>query len=129
MGTINRQLARKPDTAYLKKMIENSLLADWEIRIEYADAQTGTTAWLSWYKVFAIRTPDVVLQAIQECYSANPDYVIRLNAQKFKPQTNMLYTVYTPSVTNAHSIDEKQTASLPLRNEHPSPGLPGGIVS
>ena len=129
MGTINRQLACKPDTAYLRKIIENSLLADWEIRIEYAGAQTGTTAWLCWDKVFAIRSSDTVLQAIQDCYLANPEHVIRLNAQKFRPQTSMLYTVYTPPVINAETINEINAVSIPLRKKQPSSSLPGAYVS
>jgi len=129
VGTINRQLASKPDTAYLKKIIEGSLLADWEIRIEYAGAQTGGTVWQCWDKVFAIRSSDAVLQAIQGCYAAKQDCVIRLSAQKFRPQTSMLYTVYTPPVINTETIDEITTSSLPLRDEQSSSSLPGAYVS
>ena len=69
MGTIDYSQAIKPDTAYLKKIIENSLLCDWAIRIEYHGVNNGINCWQFCDKTFIdICSANNVIQAIINCY-------------------------------------------------------------
>ena len=98
MGTINYLQAIKPDTAYIKKIIENSLLSDWAIKIEYLETGSESAGWQLWDKTFfALRSAKPVLESLMKCYAKNPKSTIRINAEKFRPQSHLLYTVYNPS--------------------------------
>lgn len=97
MGSINYSQAIRPDTAYLRKIIESSLLADWAISIEFQSGDSETSCWLLWGKAFfAIRSAKPVLEELLNCYIRHPNSTIRISAEKFRPQTRMLYTVYNP---------------------------------
>ena len=96
MGSISYSQAIRPDTARIKKLVENSLLFDWVIRIEYA-ADSSESGWHQWDNTFfALRSADAVIDAITRCYTANLGHTIRINAEKLRPQTSMLFTVYNP---------------------------------
>jgi ribulose bisphosphate carboxylase small subunit len=112
VGSINHSQAIRPDTAYLKKIIDSSLLADWAIRIEYQSDETATTSWELWDKAyFAIRSAKPVLEALLACYTKHPRSTIRISAEKFRPQTRLIYTVYNPQYLPA-AIDSN-TQSYP----------------
>ncbi len=97
MGSVNYSQAIKPDIAKVRKLIENSLLADWVLRIEYDSSENESDGWRQWEETFfALRSADDVLDALKACYSKFSDRVIRINAEKIRPQTRMLYTVYNP---------------------------------
>lgn len=97
MGSISYAQAIKPDTAQIRKLVENSLLFDWVIRIEYTNNESDCTTWEQWRDTFfALRSADSVLSLIKHCYTNNPGCVIRINAEKVRPQTRMLFTVYKP---------------------------------
>jgi ribulose bisphosphate carboxylase small subunit len=97
VGTINYLQAIKPDTAYIKKIIINSLLFDWAIRIEYHDVKAGAASWQLWDKpFFALRSASSVVESLMKCYMKNPGCIIRINAEKFRPQSQLLFTVYNP---------------------------------
>ena len=109
MGSVNELHAFGPDTVRLRKLIEDSLLSDWVIRIEYGNGSYDSD-WLQWGDtIFAIRSAEPVLDAIVDCYNRNSNCPIRLHAEKVRPQTRMLYTVSKPQVypTNAVAKPEK----------------------
>lgn len=117
MGSVNYAQAIKPDTAYIKKIIENSLLADWAIRIEYHSSDTATPDWQLWGKTFfALRTAETVILALLDCYKKHPNCTIRLNAEKFRPQSQMLYTVYNPEYLPA-----RDSSFQPSTNKRKNP--------
>lgn len=111
MGSLNYLQAIKPDIAYLRKIIESSLLADWAISIEYQSGESEATSWKLWCKAFfAIRSAKPVLEALLDCYIKHPDSTIRISAEKFRPQTRMLYTVYNPQYLPAETESRSQTS-------------------
>ncbi|WP_455199535.1 ribulose bisphosphate carboxylase small subunit [Kaarinaea lacus] len=129
MGTIHYSQAIKPDTAYLRKIIENSLLCDWAIRIEYHGEETGVHCWQLWDKTFfAIKSAKDVVLAISNCYKAQPRSTIRIVAEKFRPQTRMLFTVYDPSYLLAKDELQPRTTRQPITQprdqEYDQPALP-----
>ena len=104
MGTINYLQAIKPDTAHIRKIIENSLLCDWAIKIEYLDMESEIATWQTWDKTwFAVNSARPVLESLANCYKANPRFIIRIHAEKFRPQSTLLFCVYNPS----HLLAEK----------------------
>lgn len=108
MGSINHLQAIRPDTAYLKKIIENSLLADWAISIEYQSSEAfGWQLWNTAY--FAIRSAKPVLEALLDCYTKYPTSTIRICAEKFHPQTRLLYTAYNPQYQPAETIPKPES--------------------
>ena len=105
MGAADYLQAIKPDTAKLRKIIDNGLLFDWIIRIEYSGEHSDCDAWLQWEEAhFAIRSAEPVLDALKQCYLAHPDRVIRIYAEKVRPETSMLYTAYNPRYVTADDI-------------------------
>lgn len=119
MGSINHSQAAKPDTAYLKKLIDSSLLADWAIRIEYQSNKSDTTSWQLWDKAhYAICSAQPVLEALLACYMQHPRSSIRINAEKFRPQSRMIYTVYNPQYLPADTVSNTQSYSGQSPREH-----------
>lgn len=118
MGTINYLQAIKPDTAYIKKIIENSLLSDWAIKIEYLEAGSESASWQLWEKTFfALRSAKPVLESLMNCYTKNPKSTIRINAEKFRPQSHLLYTVYNPSFAPVEAESKPQITRTRLPRE------------
>ena len=127
MGTINYLQAIKPDTAYIKKIIENSLLSDWAIKIEYQEVESESSSWQLWDNTFfALRSAKPVLESLMKCYTKNPKSTIRINAEKFRPESQLLYTVYDPSFVPSEieiapqltrtRLPREQSASTPRVN-------------
>lgn len=128
MGTINYLQAIKPDTAYLRKIINASLLFDWAIRIEYQHTEAAFPDWQLWADTFfALRSADRVIDALMQCYRNNPDCVIRLNAEKFRPQSSLLYTVYDPRYVAGEGEDKPQDNRAWLPHGQPSPEKRTGL--
>lgn len=127
MGSINYLHAIKPDTAYLKKIIESSLLSDWAIHIEHHNGMSDTTDWQLWDKVFfAIRSAETVMTALMDCYKRHPKSLIRIRAEKFRPQTRILYTVYDPQLLPADtSLATQPAAGQSHRDRDPVSVLTG----
>ena len=119
MGSISHSQAIKPDTAYLKKVIESSLLADWAISIEFQSGESEAVCWQLWDKAyFAIRSATPVLEALLACYTKHPGSTIRLRAEKFRPQTCLLYTIYNPQYLPADIQTNPQISSRQSPREH-----------
>lgn len=111
MGTINYLQAIKPDTAYIKKIINNSLLFDWAVRVEYQDGAAESAGWQLWGSpFFALRSAELVLESLKKCYMNNPACTIRLSAEKIQPQSSFLYTVYSPGVAGGEQESTLQGA-------------------
>ena len=119
MGSINHSQAIRPDTAYLKKIIESSLLADWAICIEYQSDEPETNGWQIWDKAyFALRSAKPVLEALLDCCTKHPKSPIRICAEKFHPQTRLLYTVYNPQYLPTETLSKPQTSTGQSHREH-----------
>ncbi len=130
MGSINYFQAVRPDTAYLKKIIETSLLSDWAISIEYQTRESETTCWQLWDKTFfAIRSAEHVLTALLNCYTRHPKSTIRIYAEKFRPQSRILYTVYDPHFLPAESAVNLQTPASLSPRDHERPSTPLGLIA
>ncbi|WP_455200392.1 ribulose bisphosphate carboxylase small subunit [Kaarinaea lacus] len=82
----------------IENFIDQSLMGDWIIRIEYSGRNAqGQSDWLQWDSTFfAITSSDDVMEAIDSCYAYFPDREIRIHAEKVRPQTRMVYSVYQP---------------------------------
>jgi len=118
VGSINYLQALRPDKAYIKRIIENSLLADWAIRIEYQADEGQADSWLLWAEVFyAIRSAESVLAALLDCYTKRPLSTIRINAERYRPQSRILYTVYNPHFLPAKSDSKPQSVTRKLSRE------------
>ena len=111
MGSIDYFRAARPDTGHIRKLIENSLLFDWAITIEYADGNSETAFWQQWDdSFFALNSAEPVIVALTDCYNKNPGYAIRLIAVKFRPQIRMVHMVYKPTLLPASA--NKKVASF-----------------
>lgn len=120
MGTINYLQAIKPDTACLKKIINSSLLFDWAIRIEYQVVKSGHASWKLWDNTFfALHTASPVIESLMKCYINNSRCIIRLNAERYRPQSQLLHTVYNPSFipTETERKPEGTQDWLPLEQD------------
>lgn len=111
MGSVSYAQAIKPDTAKIRKLIENSLLCDWVVRIEYEGSAFESACWQQWGQTFfALRSADAVIAAIKECYSRHSNRVIRIHAEKVRPRTSMLYMLYNPHMMPALMASEAEQA-------------------
>lgn len=118
MGTINYLQAIKPDTAYIKKIINASLLFDWAINIEYQEAGSGSARWSRWDDTFfALRSAGSVIESLMNCYKSNPECTIRINAEKFRPQSRLLYTAYNPAYAASETEVKAQDSRTWLLRE------------
>jgi ribulose bisphosphate carboxylase small subunit len=83
----------------LKQTIEQSLIGNWIIRIEYAaDDESAFTGWRTWGKpMFAIRDTAPVVNAILACRASFPHHGIRMTAERLNPASRLVYWVHQPS--------------------------------
>ena len=121
MGSINYSQAIKPDIGYIKKTIENSLLADWLINIECLPHGAEHEGWQKWDKnFFAIKSAQPVITALLACYEKNPMYGIRIVAEKFRPQSRLVYTAYDPQymkfAASSRHVQPTQGNHMPAYN-------------
>lgn len=105
----------------IESFIENSLLGDWIIRIEYSGRNAqGQTDWLQWDSTFfAITSAEDVLQVIDSCYAYFPEREIRISAEKVRPQTRMVYSVYQPGESVLKTLSPDHVASQAANQEWP----------
>jgi len=91
------------------------LLADWAIRIEYQADNGQADSWQLWDEViYAIHSAEPVLLALLDCHAKLPQSPIRINAEKFHPQSRMLYTAYNPHFLPVKSDAKPQTITRQL---------------
>lgn len=77
------------------QIVDEQLINGWVIRIEYTDEiEYLTTSWKQWGKPHfkSIDSSDVI-DNIFSCHVNNPLSAIRLHAEKFKPRSNLFYSV------------------------------------
>jgi ribulose bisphosphate carboxylase small subunit len=130
VGTINYLEAIKPDTAYIKKIIHNSLLFDWAIRIEFQEVRAGTASWQLWDNTFfALRSAGPVIESLMKCYMQNPRCIIRIHAEKFRPQSQLLYTVYNPSFVPGETQSKPESTRSWLPAEGDALSVPERLIS
>jgi len=130
VGTINYLQAIKPDTAYIKKVINASLLFDWAISIEFQEPGTGSAGWKLWAKTFfALRSADAVMESLMKCYGKNPRCTIRINAEKFRPQSQLLYTVYDPRYVPTETANKPEDSRNWLPQEQGLSIVRAGLIS
>jgi len=114
MGSIDYFRATRPDTGHIRKLIENSLLFDWAITIEYVNGNSETAFWQQWDdSFFALNSAEPVIVALMDCYNKNPGFVIRLSAEKFRPQIRMTHTVYKPSRQPTAATQKTTSSNIP----------------
>jgi ribulose bisphosphate carboxylase small subunit len=113
MGSSSYLQAIKPDTGKIKKLIESSLLFDWIIRIEINRGKSEYTCWEQWDQAFfALRAAESVIDALNSCYTKNPDCTIRINAEKVRPQARLYFTAYHPRHLHSEPTLESRTSAL-----------------
>ena len=80
----------------IENFIDQSLLGDWIIRVEYSgNNPQGQADWVQWGStMFAISSPDEVMEAIDACHANFPQQEIRIYAEKVRPEMRMVYSVY-----------------------------------
>ena len=79
----------------LGQMINDSLLYDWVIRVEYVNPEMAREeSWQQWKApLFALKSSQAVLDAIAACRTAHPCSPVRLNAEKLRPRTHVVYWI------------------------------------
>ena len=103
----------------VENFIDQSLLGDWIIRVEYSgnNAQ-GQPDWLQWgATLFAINSSNDVMQAIDSCYAYFPERDIRIYAEKVRPETRMVYSVYRADESGLNSRAPVSVASQAANQE------------
>lgn len=130
MGSISYLQAIKPDTGKIKKLIENGLLYDWIVRIEYASGESEHAQWHQWNEsFFALSSADSVIAALKVCYAKNPHCTIRINAEKVRPRSCMLYTVYDPQFLPAEAIMKPLTSRLQYPGKQDYTSTPSSLIT
>lgn len=87
--------SKKDDFHQIKNLIENSLMHDWAISIEYAaKSHQNYTEWLKWDKKFyGIKDSDHVLEEIMACCKNNPGCSMKLVCEQFSPECRLIYCI------------------------------------
>ena len=87
---------RLPNRDSVENFIDQSLLGNWSIRVEYAGVNSqGQMGWKLWGNtLFAIGSPSEVLEAIDACHAYYPEQEIRIYAENLRPEMRMVYNVY-----------------------------------
>ena len=80
----------------LEHLIEHQLIRDWVVRIEHSDAvERYSTHWQQWGNAMLPNgDTDRVIDAIMACHAEYPASSIRLNAEKIRPRSQLLYWVH-----------------------------------
>lgn len=92
-----------PSLGEVSNLVRQGLGPDWVIRIEHLlpDSPPGSR-WTAWDKArFAPRDPTSIIDTIHRCHQAYPDHAIRLCAEKLRPETQLVYWIYTPGHTRS----------------------------
>ncbi|KPJ97133.1 MAG: hypothetical protein AMJ55_00200 [Gammaproteobacteria bacterium SG8_15] len=97
----------------LEKLINQSLHGDWIIRVEHVGQdETQQSRWQQWEKaLFAVKNSAPVMEAIYACRASNPSHSIRMHAEKVRPQTRFIYSVYDAPVNNPEEVQTVRQVS------------------
>ena len=100
LNATQASLLNLPSVAEVKKLVENSLMHDWILRIEHVGPIPGKTVCAQWQQwgdsMFAVTDASSVVDGIVACRASYPGHSIRLNAEKVNPRTQMYYPVFRP---------------------------------
>ena len=107
-------LAPLPGHDALEKLINQSLHSDWIIRVEHSGLdKKPQSRWQQWEKaLFAVKSPEPVMEAIYACRASNPTHSIRMYAEKVRPQTRFIYPVYDAPVNRPEEAQTVQQLSV-----------------
>ena len=96
----------------VESLIGQSLFGDWVLRIEhFGTEQQSNSQWKQWGDAFfAVRETEPVIQALVACHASNPNHSIRIYAEKIRPETRLIYSVYDAA--------EEQTYNQKAANEN-----------
>ena len=88
--------SKKYNFAQIKNLVEESLMHDWAISIEYAvRTHQSYSQWVKWDKtLFAIKDSNLVLEKLKECCSNNPECSMKLVCEHFSPDCRLVYCIY-----------------------------------
>lgn len=89
------KMSKKKDLVEIKNLIENGLMHDWAISIEYAARNhQNYTKWLKWDKKFyGIKDSNHVLEEIMACCKNNPECSMKLVCEQFSPECRLIYCI------------------------------------
>lgn len=87
-----------PSLGEVRNLVREGLGPDWIFRIEHLVPDSLPQGqWTAWDKPrFVPREPDPIIDTIQRCHHAHPDHALRLCAEKLRPETQLVYWIYTP---------------------------------
>ena len=87
-----------PDLDEVRTLICGSLCPDWVVRIEHRPSGADADGlWRSWGRPgFARRDPDPLLDDIHACHTTHPKHEIRLCAERWRPESRLLYSIFQP---------------------------------
>lgn len=93
----NKHIVKSSVLKEIDQLVNDSLHSEWAIYIEYARKDVETYMnWCRWGKVhYAVKDAKNIIDAIGACYASYPDYLIRLYAEKFRPNTHLIYWIQT----------------------------------
>ena len=112
----------------VEQLVRRSLRGNWVIRVEYADT-TQPADWQTWGKpLFAVRNSAALVDAILACRASHPMRAIRLNAERFHPDTRLIYWIHQaqqPKPERAHStggVPQTDRAVAPVARRNSGAG-------
>lgn len=84
--------------AAVKHLVSESLFGDWVIQIEHSSLSDKVNEqWSRWGEgFFGSRDLAGLVDALLACRASNPSHAIRLNAQKLRPHSRLVYWVFQP---------------------------------
>lgn len=83
----------------LTSIIDNHLLHEWAISIEYTDdIQYLNTKWNKWGNTFFKNfNSSGVIEEVFFCHASNPLCAMRLHAEKFSPESCLYFSICSVS--------------------------------
>jgi len=95
-----------PNLDDVRHLIQSSLQGNWIVRVEHSDQiLPRINTWQQWHKpLFALRDPEPVIEQIIACYAGHPHHSIRISAECTRPETRLVYSVYSPEIHSAEVI-------------------------
>lgn len=86
----------------VENLVQQSLRGDWIVRIQYGEQVSADEhRWQQWKSpFFALQDASSLNEEILACRMCFPHQPIRLYAEKVRPESRFIYTIYTPSEQN-----------------------------
>jgi len=96
----------------VENLVQQSLRGDWIIRIQYGEwTSTDEYRWQQWKSpFFALKDASALNEDILACRMCFPLHPIRLYAEKVRPESRFIYTIYMP---NEQDAPKPQTEEAP----------------